>query len=85
MHVWCAWLAAVSSLERDAVLPHNLPRAEERLLLTVREAETMTGHSSLGFEDGESPGLFFNINGEVVAHLYVTSGWDLHIHYNSAR
>lgn len=69
----------------NVVSPCSVSRTGRRLLLSGQGAETQTLHNDYAVRDEESPGYFLTVTGEVSAHLYVTPGSHLHVHYNAAR
>lgn len=55
------------------------------MLLTGLDAATHTGHNNFVVRDGELPGYLFTVTGEVGAHLHVTLGFYLYVHYNATE
>lgn len=82
--VWLGLLAAVLSLNDNALLPCSLSRACKKLVITGRTAAAQTGHIDFVVRYAESFGYFFFASGEMSAHLYVSQASHLYVHYDSA-
>lgn len=65
--------------------PCSFPKSGRKLLLTGLGAEAQTGLNDFGVRNGDSPGYFFLVTGELSAHLHVTPGSPLYVHYKGAR
>lgn len=85
METCFGWPAAVCNLDVSIVSPCTSPKTCGRLLLAGQVTVAQMRQTFFVVRDGDSLGYFFIAFSGMSAHLYVTSGSRLHVHYSAAR